>query len=56
MYHLIKLKKKKKHLNTKKACQDTDIPTKIVQENSDIFANIKDANITPVHKKDYTNI
>ena len=22
----------------KKACQDTDIPTKIVQENSDIFA------------------
>ena len=71
---LDEIKKEIKNLNTKKACQDTDIPTKIVQENSDIFAefifqnlnygiefsvfpaNIKNANITPVHKKDSRNI
>ena len=35
---LDEIKKEIKNLNTKKACQDTDIPTKIVQENSDIFA------------------
>ena len=68
------IKKEIKNLNTKKACQDTDIPTKIVQENSEIFtefifqnlnygiefsvfrANIKNANVTPVHKKDSRNI
>ena len=27
-------------LETSKACQDTDIPTKIVKENADIFANV----------------
>ena len=69
---LDEIKKDIKNLNTKKACQDTDIPTKIVQENSDIFAefifqnlnygiefsvfpaDIKNADITPVHKKDST--
>ena len=35
---LDEIKKEIKNLNTNKACQDTDIPTKIVQENSDIFA------------------
>ena len=71
---LDEIKKEIKNLNTKKACQDTDIPTKIVQENSVIFsefifqnpnygiefsvfpANIKDANITPVHRKHSRNI
>ena len=27
-------------LETSKACQDTDIPTKIVKDNADIFANV----------------
>ena len=27
-------------LETSKACQDTDIPTKIIKENADIFAGI----------------
>ena len=27
-------------LETSKACQDTDIPTKIIKENADIFADI----------------
>ena len=67
---LDEIKKEIKSLNTKKACQDTDIPTKILQGNFAIFAefifqnfnygidfsvfpgNIKNANITPVHKKD----
>ena len=71
---LDEIKKEIKNLNTKKACQDTDIPTKIVQENSDIFAefifqylnygtefsvlpaNIKNTNVTPVHKKNSRNI
>ena len=71
---LDEIKKETINLNTKKACQDTDIPTKVVQENSDIFAefifqnlnygtefsvfpaNIKNANITPVHQKDSRNI
>ena len=71
---LDEIKKEIKNLNTKKACQDTDIPSKIGKENSDIFAefifqnlnygiefsvfpaNIKNANITPVHKKDSRNI
>ena len=59
-----------KNLDSSKACQDTDIPTKILMENSDLFGDfifqnfnngialsdfpaiIKNANITPVHKKD----
>ena len=72
---LDEIKKEIKNLDTKKACQDTDLPTKIIQENFDIFAdfifqnfnnvviafsvfptNIKNANITPVHKKDSRNI
>ena len=71
---LDEIKKEINNLSTKKACQDTDIPTKLVQENSDVFAefifqnlnygiefsvfpaNIKNANITPVHKKDSRNI
>ena len=57
------------NLDVKKACQDTDIPTKIIRENCDIFADfnnsiassvfpasVKNANITPVHKKDSKNI
>ena len=57
----------------RKACQDTDIPTKVIKNNSDIFAdffflnlnncitssvfpsNLKNAEITPVHKKDSKN-
>ena len=31
-------------LETFKACQDTDIPTKIVKENADIFANVLASN------------
>ena len=27
-------------LETSKACQDTDIPTKLINENSDIFADV----------------
>ena len=27
-------------METSKACQDTDIPTKIIKENADIFADI----------------
>ena len=71
---LDEIKKEIKNLNTMKACQDTDIPTKIVQENSDVLAefifqnlnygiefsvfpaDIKNANITPVHQKDSRNI
>ena len=62
------------NLNISKACQDTDIPIKIVRLNSDIFAdfiyqnmnygiassvysdNLKNANISPIHKKDSRNI
>ena len=71
---LDEIKKEIQNLDTKKACQDTDIPTKIINKNFDIFAdfifqnlnhgiafsvfpsNIKNANITPVHKKDSKNI
>ena len=67
-------KKKIINLDVKKACQDTDIPTKIIRENCDIFADfifqnfnngiassvfpasVKNANVTPVHKKDSKNI
>ena len=68
------IKKEIQNLNTCKACQDTDIPTKILKENQDIFADfvfqninnsiassvfpeiLKNANITPVHKKDSKNV
>lgn len=71
---LDEIKREIRNLDINKACQDTDIPTKIIKENSDIFAdfifqnmnygiassvfpaNIKNANITPVHKKDSKNI
>ena len=64
-----------KNLDTGKACQDTDIPTKILKLNADIFADfvfqiinhsittssdfsikLKNANISPIHKKDSRNI
>ena len=43
-------------LDTSNVCQDTDILTKIIKKNADIFAFIllasfKKANITPVFKK-----
>ena len=68
------IKKKILNLDVKKACQDTDTPTKIIREKCDIFADfifqnfnngiassvfpasVKNANITPVHKKDFKNI
>ena len=39
MYPLMKLLKKIKRLDVKKACQDTDITTKIIKSNSDMFAD-----------------
>ena len=52
----------------RKTCQDTDICTKIIKKNSDIFAdflffnlsncipsNLEKAEITPVHKKNSKN-
>ena len=74
MFHWMKSKKKILNLDVKNACQDTDIPTKIIRGNYDIFADfifqnfnngiapsvfpasVKNANITPVHKKDSKNI
>ena len=62
-----------KRLDIKKACQDMDIATKVIKNNSNIFAdffffnlnnciassvfpsNLKNAKITPVHKKDSKN-
>ena len=70
---LDEITKEIKRLDAKKACQDTDIPTKVIKNNSDIFAdffflnlnncitssvfpsNLKNAEITPVHKKDSKN-
>ena len=67
---LDEITKEIKRLDVKKACQTTDIPTKVIKNNSDIFAdffffnlnnciassvfpsNLKNAEITPVHKKD----
>ena len=61
-------------LNSSKAGQSTDIPTKIIKQNSDIFADfiltsfnqsvansifsssLKNADITPVFKKDDRNL
>ena len=52
------------HLDTKKACQYTEVSSKIIKMNSDIFEhfndaiatsvfpqNLKNANVTPVFKK-----
>ena len=39
------IKKEIKMLNTKKACQNSDIPTKIIKENSDIYADFLCRNI-----------
>ena len=38
-------------LETSKACQDTDIPTKIVKENADIFANVLVSNFNDSFEK-----
>ena len=64
---------KRNNLKTNNATQSTDMPTKIVKENSDIFGDfifgnynscvpysiflnpLKNAIITPVHKKRCTN-
>ena len=45
---LDEIKKEIKKLDTKKACQDTDIPTKILVENSDIFADFFFQNLNNV--------
>ena len=47
-------------LDTRKACQDTDVPSKIVKMNSDIFAdflhqNFKDATATSVFPQNLKN-
>ena len=60
-------------LDSSKVCQDTDIPTKLLRLNADIFAdfihknfnygivsssyagNLKNSNISPIHKKDSRN-
>ena len=55
------------NLDVSRACQDTDIPSKIIKENVDIFASfntsvtdsefpsvLKQVNITPVFKKEET--
>ena len=49
-----------KQLDTRKACQDTDVPSKIVKMNSDIFAdvlhqNFNDAIATSVFKQNLKN-
>ena len=70
---LDEITKEIKRLDVKKACQKKDIPTKVIKNNSDAFAdffffnlnnciaslvfpsNFKNAEITPVHKKDSKN-
>ena len=70
---LDEITKEIKRFDAKKAGQYTDIPTKVIKNNSDIFAdffflnlnnciastlfpsNFKNAEITPVHKKDSKN-
>ena len=60
--------KEKKILDVKKACQDTDIATKVIKNDSDIFAyyiwsialsvfpsNFKNNDIIPVQKKKKKN-
>ena len=62
------------NLNNKKASQNSDIPTKIIKENSDIYGKVlcsfindmiksstfpsclKDANVTPIHRKGKKNM
>ena len=44
-------------LETSKACQDTDIPTKIVKENADIFANVLVSNFNDsIEKSNFPSI
>ena len=44
-------------LETSKACQDTDIPTKIVKENADIFANVLVSNFNDsIEKSNFLSI
>ena len=38
-------------MDTSKACQDTDIPTKVLKENADIFADILHASFNEFVKK-----
>ena len=38
-------------LETSKACQATDIPTKIIKENADIFANVLVSNLNDFIEK-----
>ena len=70
---LDEITKEMKRCDVTKACQDKNIATKVVKDNSDIFAdflflklsncialsvfpsNLKNAEITPVHKKDSKN-
>ena len=68
---LDEITKEIKRLDVKKACQDTDILTKVIKNNGDIFAdffflnncialsvfpsNFKNVEIAPVHKKDSKN-
>ena len=39
-YPLMKLLKETKRLDIKKACQDTDIATKVIKNNSDLVADL----------------
>ena len=68
---LDEITKEIKRLDVKKACQDTDILTKVIKNNNDIFAdffflnycialsvftsNFKNVEIAPEHKKDSKN-
>ena len=49
-----KIEKLLRNLDTKKVSQDTDIPTSIIEETSDLFAHVilKDFNDMPV-KSDF---
>ena len=44
-------------LETSKACQDTDIPTKIVKQNADIFANVLVSNLNDsIEKSNFPSV
>ena len=44
-------------LETSKACQATDIPTKIIKENADIFANVLVSNFNDfIEKNNFLSI
>ena len=44
-------------METFKACQDTDIPTKFVKENADIFANVLVSNLNDsIEKSNFPSI